>query len=663
MKITSHIGALLVTSTVLGVALVGGVYSAFSELQEVDRGTFEWDLQKKEIEALEDNLKFFFLITDLGQSSYLEKSADDLQDQIKEHVDRIGVGSGGFMSAQLAKITECTETILGSVRRIAILQNAENPEANGRVIAEIELENDEEINMLMEEFELIKLGVNKNHSEYAARATVLRSRFLVLLISGGLLYICLLTLLWRWTSKTVIDPVKELTREAEKAEDGDQEIKPLSGGPYEVKVLGRAISGLVHSLGQHQEVLEETVKTRTQELVRANEDLLEEIVQRERAEDALRLHDEKKRDDHKMEALGRLAGGVAHDFNNLLTAIVGYSDLSINRMDEEDPEIESLKQIRLAGERASVLTRQLLLLGRKQVLDQVYLSLGVVAINMQKILQSMLGEKVSLVMEIEPDLPSIHADQGQLEQVLMNLAVNARDAIDGFGTVKVTIGAGEREIDGIRQVHLYVEDDGQGMNKETKAKMFEPYFSTKPLEKGTGLGLSIVYGIIQQNEGQIEVVSSLNKGTTMRLFFAASDVLPTNLPSTKREQIQAVDQKRILLVEDEEVVRGLALSTLEFAGYEVTQASDGVEAVALFKAHSGEFDLVVTDVVMPRMGGREFVQQISKEKPDVKVLYISGHIADDEVQAEINKNGVPFLPKPFKPSELVSRVLEVLAKG
>jgi two-component system cell cycle sensor histidine kinase/response regulator CckA len=430
-----------------------------------------------------------------------------------------------------------------------------------------------------------------------------------------------------------------------------------------VKVLGRAISGLVHSLGQHQEILEETVKIRTQELVRANEDLLEEIVQRERAEDALRLHEEKKRDDHKMEALGRLAGGVAHDFNNLLTAIVGYSDLSINRMDEEDPEIESLKQIRLAGERASVLTRQLLLLGRKQVLDQVYLSLGVVASNMQKILQSMLGEKVSLVMEIEPDLPSIHADQGQLEQVLMNLAVNARDAIDGFGTVKMTIGTGEREIDGAEQVHLYVEDDGQGMNKETKARMFEPYFTTKPLEKGTGLGLSIVYGIIQQNEGEVEVVSSPGKGTTMRLFFSASDVPPINMPSTVREQIPAADQKKILLVEDEDVVRGLAFSTLEYAGYEVTQASDGVEAVALFKAHSGEFDLVVTDVVMPRMGGRELVQQISREKPDVKVLYISGHIADDEVQAEINNNGVPFLPKPFKPSELVSRVLEVIAKG
>jgi signal transduction histidine kinase len=663
MKITSHIGALLATSTALGVVLIGGVYTAFDEIREVDQGVFEWDLQKKEIEALEDNLKFFFLITDLGQSSYLEKSADDLQGQIKEHVERIGVGSGDFMSSRLAKITECTETILGSVRRIAILLQADDPEANGGVIAEIELENDEEINVLMEEFELIKRGVNKNHSEYVERGIVLRSRFLVLLLSGGLLYICLLTLLWRWTSKTVIDPVKELTREAEKAEDGDQEIKPLSGGPYEVKVLGRAISGLVHSLGQHQEILEETVKIRTQELVRANEDLLEEIVQRERAEDALRLHEEKKRDDHKMEALGRLAGGVAHDFNNLLTAIVGYSDLSINRMDEEDPEIESLKQIRLAGERASVLTRQLLLLGRKQVLDQVYLSLGVVASNMQKILQSMLGEKVSLVMEIEPDLPSIHADQGQLEQVLMNLAVNARDAIDGFGTVKMTIGTGEREIDGAEQVHLYVEDDGQGMNKETKARMFEPYFTTKPLEKGTGLGLSIVYGIIQQNEGEVEVVSSPGKGTTMRLFFSASDVPPINMPSTVREQIPAADQKKILLVEDEDVVRGLAFSTLEYAGYEVTQASDGVEAVALFKAHSGEFDLVVTDVVMPRMGGRELVQQISREKPDVKVLYISGHIADDEVQAEINNNGVPFLPKPFKPSELVSRVLEVIAKG
>ena len=662
MKITSHIGALLATSTILGVTLIAGVYTAFNELQDVNEGMFALELRQRDIASLEDNLQFFILITDLGQSSYLENSADELQGRIEGHVDRIGATSSDVIAAQLAKITECTEAILDSVRRIGILERAKDPVSNGTAIAKIEQENDEEVNRLMEGFEMIKTEVNGDYARYAKRAELLRSQFMALLVSAGFLYLFLTTLLWRWTAKTVIDPVMELTREAEKAESGDREIEPLSDGPDEVKVLGRAISGLVHSLGQHQETLRETVQIRTQELVLANEDLLEEIVQRERAEDALLSSLEKKRHDHKMEALGRLAGGVAHDFNNLLTAIIGYSDLSITRMDEDNPEIESLKEIRLAGERASVLTRQLLLLGRKQILDQVYLSLGDVAIGMQKILQSILGENVSLVMEIEPDLPSIRADRGQLEQVLMNLVVNARDAIVGDGTIKVKIGTGDQEVDGAKQVHLYVEDDGQGMDQETQARIFEPYFSTKPPEKGTGLGLSIVYGIVQQNGGQVEVVSHPGKGTTMRLLFTASDVTTTNMPSTNGERIPAGNQKKILLVEDEDAVRGLAATALEHAGCEVFQASDGVEAVALFKAHSGDFDLVVTDVVMPRMGGRELVHHIHEEKPYLKVLYISGHIADDEVHNEISKNGVPFLSKPFKTSELLSSVLKVIGK-
>jgi CheY-like chemotaxis protein len=229
--------------------------------------------------------------------------------------------------------------------------------------------------------------------------------------------------------------------------------------------------------------------------------------------------------------------------------------------------------------------------------------------------------------------------------------------------VKIKIGSGLMEVDGVPQVHLFVEDDGVGMDAETKARMFEPYFSTKPLEKGTGLGLSIVYGIVQQNEGQVEVVTSLEEGTSMRLFFAATDEPAAIPPVEESRQLQAANQKRILLVEDEDVVRGLASSTLQFAGYSITEASNGVEAVKLFEARPGEFDMVVTDVVMPQMGGRELVQAITKLQPEMKVLYLSGHIADEELQAEITKNGVPFLPKPFKPSELITRVFEVISES
>ena len=476
---------------------------------------------------------------------------------------------------------------------------------------------------------------------------------------GALLYVCLIILLWRWTAKTVIDPLKELTAEASKAEEGQAEMASLSGGPREVRVLSRTISGLVQSLGQHQEVLEKTVKKRTQELVRANEDLLEEIVQRERAEDALRLHEEKKREDHKMEALGRLAGGVAHDFNNLLTAIVGYSDLSLSRMEPEDPEYESLEQIRLAGDRASVLTRQLLLLGRKQIAAPVSLSLGTVATNMEKILQSMLGEKVTLSLEVEPGLPAIKAEQGQLEQVLVNLTVNARDAIDGFGTVKIQIGAERAAEDGEQFVHIIVQDDGSGMDQETQARMFEPYFSTKPLDKGTGLGLSIVYGVIQQNNGSVEVRSSAGEGTTMKILFPSTDEPPLNQEPSKKSPPTSKEKKKILLVEDEEVVRGLASLTLRFAGYEVTEASDGEDALQLFKEQGGEFDLVITDVVMPRMGGRDLMKAVASSHPEMKVLYMSGYIADEELQSEITKDDVPYLPKPFKPSELTQKAADL----
>jgi signal transduction histidine kinase len=416
----------------------------------------------------------------------------------------------------------------------------------------------------------------------------------------------------------------------------------------------------MNSLGQNQDVLEETVKARTDELVQANEDLLDEIVQRERAEEALKFNEEKKRDDHKMEALGRLAGGIAHDFNNLLTAIVGYSDLSLGRMSGDDPGRENLEQIRLAGDRATVLTRQLLLLSRKQVSKRVSISLGAVAFNMEKILQSMLGEKISLVLEVESELLAIEADRGQLEQVLMNLVLNARDAIVDFGTVLVRVGVEEDEEEGDRNVFLFVQDDGEGMSAEIKARMFEPYFSTKPADKGSGMGLSIVYGIIQQHDGHLTVESALGEGTTMRVFLPASDGAPVELKTEQRRVQESQGKRRILLVEDEEVVRSLASATLKFAGYEVAEASDGEDALGVFAERSAEFDLVITDVLMPKMGGRELMQAVAQSCPEMPVLYMSGHIADDELQEEISKDGVPFLPKPFKPSELTEKVIEVL---
>lgn len=662
MKISSHIGALVALSTALGLALIGFLLEGTLQYLDADRGTAADTLDLKEVEGLGEALRFFSLTTDLAlsaPSTYLAKEAGDQAEKLQVRLEGMRsltlAGSFPLDQALISESTLAVSKLLGSIMHLEGEQ-----EHRLREVGLLEKAVDEELVLLRERYERFLASMELERESRAEAALAQRGQLKVMSVVGGLLYIALVVLLWRWTSRTVIDPLQGLTREAERAEEGDHAITPLSGGPYEVRVLSRALSGLMNSLGQNQDVLEETVKARTDELVQANEDLLDEIVQRERAEEALKFNEEKKRDDHKMEALGRLAGGIAHDFNNLLTAIVGYSDLSLGRMSGDDPGRENLEQIRLAGDRATVLTRQLLLLSRKQVSKRVSISLGAVAFNMEKILQSMLGEKISLVLEVESELPAIEADRGQLEQVLMNLVLNARDAIVDFGTVLVRVGVEEDEEEGDRNVFLFVQDDGEGMSAEIKARMFEPYFSTKPADKGSGMGLSIVYGIIQQHDGHLRVESALGEGTTMRVFLPASEGAPVELEPVQRRVQESRGKRRILLVEDEEVVRSLASATLKFAGYEVAEASDGEDALGVFAERSAEFDLVITDVLMPKMGGRELMLAVAQSCPEMPVLYMSGHIADDELQEEISKDGVPFLPKPFKPSELTEKVIEVL---
>lgn len=660
MKISSHIGALVAVSTALGLALIAFLLQGTLQYRDADRGTAADTLDLKEVEGLGEALRFFSLTADLalsGPSTYLAKQAGAQAEKLQVRLEGMRslplAGSFPLDQALIGESTLAVSKLLGSIMHL-------EGEHRLREVGLLEEVVDEELVLLRERYGRFLASVELERESRAEAALAHGGQLRVMSIIGGLLYIALVVLLWRWTSRTVIDPLEGLTREAARAEEGDQAITPLSDGPYEVRVLSRALSGLMNSLGQNQDVLEETVKARTDELLQANEDLLDEIVQRERAEEALKFNEEKKREDHKMEALGRLAGGIAHDFNNLLTAIVGYSDLSLGRMSGDDPGRENLEQIRLAGDRATVLTRQLLLLSRRQVSERVRISLGAVAFNMEKILQSMLGEKISLVLEVESELPAIEADRGQIEQVLMNLVLNARDAIVEFGTVKVQVGLEEDEEGGDRKVFLFVQDDGEGMSAEIKARMFEPYFSTKPADKGSGMGLSIVYGIIQQHDGHLRVESTLGEGTTMRVFLPASDGAPVELEPEQRRVQESRGKRRILLVEDEEVVRSLASATLKFAGYEVAEASDGEDALGVFAERSAEFDLVITDVLMPKMGGRELMQAVAQSCPEMPVLYMSGHIADDELQEEIIKDGVPFLPKPFKPSELTEKVIEVL---
>ena len=387
-----------------------------------------------------------------------------------------------------------------------------------------------------------------------------------------------------------------------------------------------------------------------------------DITERKQLEDQLRQS-------QKMEAIGQLAGGVAHDFNNLLTAINGYSSLALQRVDDHNPIKSHLEEIRKAGERAANLTRQLLAFGRKQILQPLSLNLNDVVTDMNKMLKRLIGEDIDLASKLAPDLKRVKADPGQVEQVLVNLVVNARDAMPQGGSL--TIETGNVEFDqaysskhvGVEPgnyVMLAVSDTGVGMDEETRARIFEPFFTTKAKGKGTGLGLSTVYGIIKQTGGNIWVYSEPGQGTTFKVYVPAmpadAKVAATGI---KKEDIPT-GSETVLLVEDEDVVRGLAVKILEAAGYKVLEARRGEEAIKLCSETSKPIDLLLTDVVMPEISGKEVADRLNELRPDLKVLYMSGYTDEAIVHHGVLDSSVQFIQKPFTPAALARKVREVL---
>ncbi|MFQ5788959.1 MAG: response regulator [Acidobacteriota bacterium] len=398
--------------------------------------------------------------------------------------------------------------------------------------------------------------------------------------------------------------------------------------------------------------------------------VIRDITARKRTEEALRASQEQLRQSQKMEAIGRLAGGVAHDFNNMLTAIRGYSELVLGSLDPEDPRSRDLNEIRRAAKRASSLTRQLLAFSRRQVLELKVLDLNRVVADVEKMLRRLIGENIDLVSKLEPALGHIKADRGQVEQILMNLVVNARDAMPEGG--KLTIETKNIHLDDYPDgrgldmqpgphVMLAVSDTGVGMDKETLARVFEPFFTTKEKDKGTGLGLSTVYGIVKQSSGHISVYSKPGRGTRFEIY----------LPRVEEEIIESAEFERptaaqsqgsetILLVEDEKAVRELGRRILERNGYRMLEASNGIEALEVCKEHAGPIHLVLTDLVMPEMGGRELVEHLAVLRPETKVLYLSGYTGDTVLQQNMLTPGAAFLQKPFTVKTLSSKVREVL---
>ena len=373
----------------------------------------------------------------------------------------------------------------------------------------------------------------------------------------------------------------------------------------------------------------------------------------------------------KMEAVGQLAGGVAHDFNNLLTAVLGHAELLLRRLPAGERAQRSAREIVHAAERAAALTQQLLAFGRKQVLQARVVSVNEVVAEAERMLERVIGEDVELVARLDPALPAIVADPTQLHQVLVNLVVNARDAMPHGG--RITVDTSRHDVDGALEVHdgvmppgryvrIAVGDGGVGMDRATQARIFEPFFTTKEVGKGTGLGLATVYGIVKQLDGYIWVYSEPGLGTTFHLYFPASGEAAE--PTVAEEPAAlAGGRGTVLVVEDEASVRALVVEVLDECGYAVLEAGTPEEALRRARAHPGPIDLLLTDVVMPGMNGRELACQLGAERPGVPVLYMSGYSDRAIVERGVLDDGVEFLPKPFTPATVAARVQQVLAQA
>jgi PAS domain S-box-containing protein len=386
---------------------------------------------------------------------------------------------------------------------------------------------------------------------------------------------------------------------------------------------------------------------------------------------AWRRLEEQFRQAQKMEAVGTLAGGVAHDFNNLLTVINGYSDLLLSDLEPGDPMRELLVEIHKAGVQGALLTRQMLMFSRQQVVEPKVLDLNAVIADTEKMLRRLIREDIILTTALAPSLAAVKSDPGQLEQVLMNLSVNARDAMPHGGrltietrnvTLDETYNRMHPQVRPGEYVLLAVSDTGTGMDPQTKARVFEPFFTTKGAGKGTGLGLAVVHGVVTQGEGHIEVYSEVGQGTTFKLYLPA---VKEQLKSGK--SVHGLDpmprgSETLLLVEDEDAVRALARHVLTACGYTVLEAADGRDAVQVAERHAGSIDLVVSDVVMPHLGGRQLVERLVAVRPGMKVLFLSGYTDYAVVRHGVLEADHAFLQKPFTPTALAQKVRDVLGQ-
>jgi two-component system, cell cycle sensor histidine kinase and response regulator CckA len=404
-------------------------------------------------------------------------------------------------------------------------------------------------------------------------------------------------------------------------------------------------------------------------LDRISEQLRVELAERKRIEGDRERLEVQLREAQRMEAIGRLAGGIAHDFNNLLSVIIGGTGLAMDECQDDDRIKDELREVEKAAKSAAVLTRQLLAFSRKQVLQPIGLNLNRIVGSIEKMLRRIIGEDIDYVQMLAPDLGVVLADPGQIEQVLMNLVVNARDAMPTGGKLTIETSNVEFDVEYTARdvtvepgsyVYLAVTDTGFGMDEKTKARIFEPFFTTKGMGKGTGLGLSTVYGIVKQSGGNIWVDSEPGIGSTFRIHLPRVEEAAATAPTVKTVVTHAVGTETILVVEDEEGILGIASRILGAARYTVLSAPTAEDALRICKTHPAEIQLLLTDVVMPQMSGRGLAERMAALRPGIKVLYMSGYTDDIIAHHGTLAPGTHFIAKPFGAADLTRKVREVL---